>query len=305
MITLSVVIPTFNNEKMLRECLNGWRRFGGSDVEVIVVEDGCKDATPALLGEIGATAWGQRHFRWIHEDDGHELQCTNAGLAAAQGQLVMAWQDDMLLGAPWLVPELRATFSAYPDLGMLSLSRGLNCVPLEEPIERWEDLIDGRRLQSTIGPAPRNWFRLQEVDIVIRPWIVRRVCLDRVGPLDEAFRPTEWDEADLACRVRQAGWKVATCGYERLRAYAHAGGATIGARPSPSYFEKVLRNGRLFHHRWDAVIAREHARRRRTWRRRATVSGWAATARQMAHAFARVVWSERTSWIARRRPART
>ncbi len=293
-IPLTVVIPTFNNVKVLRECLDGWQRFGGDDAEVIVVEDGCKDSTPAVLAEIAATPWGERHLRWIHEDDGHELRCTNAGIAAARGALIMAWQDDMFLRAPWLVPELRATFDAYPELGMLSLSRGLNCVPFDEPIERWEDLIDWRRLQSTIGPAPGNWFLLQEVDIVIRPWIVRRACLDRVGPLDEAFRPTEWDEADLACRIRQAGWKVATCGYERLHAYAHLGSTTIGAQPSQPYLEKVLRNGRLFHQRWDAVIAQEHPRPRRTWRRRSTLSGWAATARQMTHAAARVVWPARS-----------
>jgi glycosyltransferase involved in cell wall biosynthesis len=292
--SLTVVIPTFNNEKVLRECLDGWQRFGGDLLEVIVIEDACKDGTVALLAEIGATPWGQRHLRSIHEEDAHELRCTNVGIAAARGDLIMAWQDDMFLRAPWLVPELRATFDAYPELGMLSLSRGLNCVPFDEPIDRWEDLIDWRRLQSTIGPAPRNWFVLQEVDLVIRPWIVRRACLDRVGPLDEAFRPTEWDEADLACRIRQAGWKVATCGYERLQAYAHLGSTTIGARPSPSYLEKVLRNGRLFHQRWDAVMAQDHPRPRRTWRRRSTLAGWAATARQMTHAAARVVWPARS-----------
>jgi GT2 family glycosyltransferase len=292
--SLSLVIPTFNNGKVLRECLDGWERFGGDEIEIIVVEDGCKDGTAALLAAVRATPWGQRHLRCLHEADAHELRCTNAGMAAARGELVMAWQDDMLLRAPWLVPELRATFVAYPDLGMLSLSRGLNCVPLDERIERWEDLIDWRRLQSTIGPPPRNWFRLQEVDIVIRPWVVRRACIDRVGPLDEAFRPTEWDEADLACRVRQAGWKVATCGYERLRAYTHLGSTTVGPRPSSSYLEQVLRNGRLFHERWHAVIAQQHPRPRRTWRRRPTFSGWAATAREMTNAAARVVWPART-----------
>jgi glycosyltransferase involved in cell wall biosynthesis len=292
-VPITVVIPTFNNEPVLRECLDGWRQFGGDDLEVIVVEDGCRDGTSALLAAIGTTPWGQRHLRSIHEDDAHELRCTNAGIAASHGDLVVAWQDDMFLRAPWLVPELRATFAAYPELGMLSLSRGLNCVPFDAPIDRWEDLIDERRLQSTIGPRPANWFRLQEVDIVIRPWIVRRACLDRVGPLDEAFRPTEWDEADLACRIRQAGWKVATCGYERLRAYTHLGSTTIGARPSNAYLEKVLHNGRLFHRRWDGVIAREHQRARRTWRRRSTLSGWSVTARQMTHAATRLLWRVR------------
>jgi len=283
---LSVVIPTFNNEAVLRECLDGWERFGGNDLEVVVVEDGCRDGTAAFLAQRAATPWGTRHLRWIHQDDAHELRCTNAGMAIATGHLVMAWQDDMFLRAGWLVPELCATFAAYPDLGLWSLSRGLNCLPVEDPIDTWEDLIDWRRLQSTIGPGPGNWFRLQEVDIVIRPWIVRRACLDRVGLLDEAFRPTEWDEADLAYRIRQAGWRVATCGYERLGGYYHLGSTTIGARPSAKYLAGVLRNGRLFHERWDATIAREHGRRRRTWMRRATMAGWGATVARIARAAA-------------------
>jgi GT2 family glycosyltransferase len=282
---LSVVIPTFNNEAVLRQCLDAWERFGGPDVEIVVVEDGCRDGTPALLAERAATTWGRRHLRWIHQDDAHELQCTNAGMAIARAPLLTAWQDDMFVRASWLVPELCATFERYAELGLLSLSRGLNCLPLAEPIAAWADLVDWRRLPSTIGPAPGNWIRLQEVDVVIRPWIVRRACLDRVGPLDPVFRPTEWDEADLAYRIRDAGWKVATCGYERLGGYMHLGSTTIGT-PSQAYLDRVLRNGRIFHERWDATIERQHPRPRRTWRRRATAAGWAASAAAIARAAA-------------------
>lgn len=279
--SISVVIPTFNNVEVLRTCLDGWRTHGGDDVELIVVEDGCRDETAAVLDTIARTPWGERQLRWIHQDNAHELRCTNAGMALARGTFVMAWQDDMFLRGPWLVPELVRTFHAYPEIGLVSLSRGLNCIPVDEPIETWEQLVDWRRLQSTIGPAPSNWWRLQEVDIVIRPWIVRRACLDRVGLLDEAFRPTEWDEADLACRIRQAGWRVATSGFERLGAYYHLGSTTIGRAPSAAYLAGVLRNGQLFHARWDAVLAADHQRTRRHWRRRADGSGWAATVRQM------------------------
>jgi len=216
---LSVVMPTFNNETVLRRAVEGWRRFGGDAIELIVVEDGCKDGTAAYLERERETPWGRAHLRWVHEDDAHELRCTNRGFTEATGDLVAAWQDDMFLQEPWFVPEIVATFAAYPDLGLLSLSRGLQCVPCDDPIERWEDLWDWRRLQSTIGHGPANWIRLQEVDAVIRPWIVRRECIMKVGMLDEAFRPTEWDEADLAFRIREAGWKVAACGYERLGAY--------------------------------------------------------------------------------------
>lgn len=281
---LSVVIPTFNNAAVLRQCLEGWQRFGGADVELIVVEDGCKDETPAVLREWEQTDWGRRHLRWIHQDDAHELRCTNAGFAVARGQLLMAWQDDMFLRVNWLVPELIRTFERYADIGLIALSRGLLCLPLDEPLERWEDLIDWRRLQSTIGPAPWNWFRLQEVDAVIRPWIVRRACIDRVGPLDEAFRPTEWDEADMAFKIRKAGWRVATTGYERLGAYFHLGSTTIGRAPSAKYLAGVLKNGKLFHERWGGVIAAEHPRPRKTWTRTPGIAGWMGTAAAMSRA---------------------
>jgi hypothetical protein len=278
---ISVVIPTFNNVEVLRTCVGAWQRHGGSSVELIVIEDGCSDGTAAFLEEVSRTAWGASQLQWLHEDNAHELRCTNAGMRLARGTLVMAWQDDMFLQAGWLVPELVRSFNAYADLGLLSLSRGLNCVPLDEPIDTWEQLVDWRRLTSTIGPSPANWWRMQEVDIVIRPWILRRACIERVGLLDEAFRPTEWDEADLACRIRQAGWRVATSGFERLRAYDHLGSTTIGRSPSAKYLAGVLRNGQLFHARWGDVLRADHARTRRHWRRRANVAGWSATARQM------------------------
>lgn len=278
---LSVAIPTFNNVDVLRRALAAWRDHGGADVELVVVEDGCHDGTPELLDEIAATPWGARHLRRVHQEDAHELRCTNAGFAAARGEFLMAWQDDMFVRAEWLVPELLRTFDTYSDIGMISLSRGLNCFPLDEPIVAWDDLIDWRRLQSTIGPAPLNWLCLQEVDAVIRPWVVRRACIERVGNLDEAFRPTEWDEADLAFRIRTAGWRVATSGYERLGAYEHLGSTTLSRAPSAPHRARALENGRLFHARWDTTIAAEHPRRRRAWLRRPPAGAWFATVAQM------------------------
>lgn len=294
---LSVVIPTFNNVEVLGRCLESWERHAdGQPVEVIVIEDGCRDRTPELLAAAARTAWGSRHLRWHHLTDLHELRSTNHGLRDGRAPLLLAWQDDMVLGSSWLVGELIDTFERYADLGLLSLSRGLNCRPCDEPVVDWEDLIDERRLQSTIGSAPLNWFRLQEVDGVIRPWVVRRRCLEAVGYLDEAFVPTEWDEIDLAFRIRRAGWRVATHGYERVGAYQHLGSMTLGPL-SASYKERVLRNGRLFHARWDATIRHESGRARRTWWRRATPAGWWWTARRAA---ARAVARSGTLGVIRR-----
>jgi hypothetical protein len=133
-----------------------------------------------------------------------------------------------------------------------------------------------------VGPAPLNWLRLFEVDGVMRPWVVRRECIDRVGPLDEAFRPTEWDESDLAYRIRQAGWKVATHGYERDGAYVHQLSTTYARTPSARRMDIGFRNGSLFYERWGDVIRAEEGRARKTWLRRTSPAGWIATVRQAA-----------------------
>jgi O-antigen biosynthesis protein len=278
---LSVAIPTFNNLPALRQCLDGWRlHAAGQPVELVVVEDGCRDGTREYLAGVEATPWGRRTVRVLHLADAHEQRCTTAAFEVARGELLAAWQDDMFLRAGWMVPELLRTFAAYPELGMLALSRGLTFHPFDEPIRGFADATDWRRVRSGIGPAPGNWVRLQEVDGVVRPWVVRRACLDAVGTLDEAFRPTEWDESDLAFRVRGGGWKVATCGYERLGAYLHLGSTTIGRTPSERHQAFFVRNARLLWERWGEEVRAREGVRRATWRRRPTAAGWAATLAQ-------------------------
>lgn len=272
---LSVVIATHDNQPVLARCLESWRRHASRlPVELLVIEDGCSDGTPEYLRRVAADGgWGALRLRVVHEENVHELMCTNRGLREARGPLIMSWHDDMFVQAGWFVPELLATFDAYPDIGLVSLSRGLRCLPLDEPIRTFADTIDWRRLQSTIGPPPWNWLRLVEVDAVVRPWVVRRACIERVGGLDEAFRPTEWDEADLCYRIRTAGWRIATHGYERDQAFHHLVSTTLGRTPSERRHAGIVRNAQLFYSRWHETIAREAGRRPGSWRRRLSVAG--------------------------------
>lgn len=278
---LTVVVATYNNRAILEQCLAHWERYAsGQPVEILVIADGCKDETVPFLTERQQTPWGRRHLRWVVEDNVHELRCTNRGFAEARGSLVMSWHDDMFVLTKGLVPELLAIFAAYPEIGLVSLSRGLNCRPAPRPTA-WEQLFDWSRIESTIGVRLWNWMYLTEVDAVMRPWIVRRDSIAKVGSLDEAYKLSEWDEADFCFRIRAAGWKVATYGYERLGAYRHLGSSTIGRTISDKYKAQVLANGQLFHDRWSAMVDREAGRVRQTWRRPIGPTRWAWTAQQI------------------------
>ena len=272
---LSVIIPTFNNLDVLKRCLESWEQFASDQpVELLVIEDGCKDGTPKYLAEKLETPWGKKFLRVFHEDDVNQVRCNNRGFKEARADLFLVWDDDMFLEVRWFVQEMLDTFDAYSDLGLLCLIRGLNLSPLKYPIEKWEDLHDPQHMVTTIGEGPSNWLKLTEVDIVIRPWVVRRACVDKVGPLDEAFCPIEWDEADFAYRIRErGGWKVATHCYERLGAFTHLGSSTLGKMPSDKHKAMVLPNGKLFHERWSETVRTQHPRSRQTWWRRLPIQG--------------------------------
>ncbi len=164
---LSVVIPTFNNVAVLQRCLESWQAFADlAPVELVVIEDGCRDATADYLARQAASPWGQRHLRWCHEGNVHELCATNRGLREARAPLVMTWHDDMFLRGGWLVPEILDTFARRPELGLLCLSRGLVCRALRRadrglggPARLAPPAEHDRPAASSTGSACRKWTR--------------------------------------------------------------------------------------------------------------------------------------------------
>ena len=74
---LSVSRPTFNHLAVLRGCLVSWERSASDQpVELLDIEDGCKDETTDALCEGADTPWA---LRWFHEDNVNQVRCNNRG----------------------------------------------------------------------------------------------------------------------------------------------------------------------------------------------------------------------------------
>ncbi len=88
---VSVIIPVYNVEKYLGECLDSILGQTLKDIEVICVDDGSTDGSPAILRDY--TALDPR-IRVIHQENAGAGPARNTGLAAATGEYVAFFDPD-------------------------------------------------------------------------------------------------------------------------------------------------------------------------------------------------------------------
>lgn len=82
---LSVIIPVFNCERYLKECLESVRVQTMSDFEVICVDDGSTDNTAVILDEFAAL---DKRFKVIHQANGGQGKARNTGIDNAKGDYI-------------------------------------------------------------------------------------------------------------------------------------------------------------------------------------------------------------------------
>ena len=95
----SILIPVYNAAAFLPQCLDSVLCQGVSDYEVILVNDGSTDASPAICAEY---ARRDARFHLIHQGNRGLLMARKAGIAAAKGDYLLFldaddfWQPNLL-----------------------------------------------------------------------------------------------------------------------------------------------------------------------------------------------------------------
>ncbi len=95
---ISIIVPIYNMEKYLRECLDSIQTQTFSDWECILVDDGSKDSSPTICDEFTAR---DHRFKVIHKKNGGLSSARNAALKVALGQYIGFVDAD-----DWIEPEM-------------------------------------------------------------------------------------------------------------------------------------------------------------------------------------------------------
>jgi len=185
---VSVVVCSYNGARTIRECFEGLRRLEYPDFEVIVVNDGSSDATPAIASEYG--------FRLISSANGGLSRARNLGLRAASGEIVAYIDDDAHPDPHWL-RYLAWTFLHSTHVGV----GGPNIPPPGDgPVAECVANAPGGPIHVLL--SDREAEHIPGCNMAFR-----KVALEAIGGFDPQFR-TAGDDVDICWRLRQKGWTL-------------------------------------------------------------------------------------------------
>lgn len=88
---VSVIVPVYNIEKYVRECVDSILSQTYTDFEVILVDDGSTDGSPAICEEYASI---DQRVKVIHKPNGGLTSARNAGLYSSTGEWIMHVDGD-------------------------------------------------------------------------------------------------------------------------------------------------------------------------------------------------------------------
>lgn len=177
---ISCVVPVFNGAAYLLEAIASIEAQTWRPLEIIIVDDGSTDETPAVIASLGD------RVRSLRQDNAGPAAARNRGVEAASGGFIAFLDSD----DEWLPEKLTAQmarFEARPELEMC-LSQA----------EHWW-LPELQHEAASMGPAlnaasSAGWLPTA---------LIRRGLFARAGMLDPTLKHT--DSMEWLLRVRDVG----------------------------------------------------------------------------------------------------
>jgi N-acetylglucosaminyl-diphospho-decaprenol L-rhamnosyltransferase len=222
--SVSAIVVTYNALPWIEPCLESVR-----GCELIVVDNGSSDGTPALVRERFAEA------RLIERENRGLGAGWNAGIEAAGGRWLLFLNADAWIvgdGITKLVEVLEREPKAavvgprlrYPDGRLQRSVRGFPSLwRLSTEYFFLRKLAPKTKLLNAFYGGGFRHDRELEVEFLMGAvLLVRREAIEQVGGLDERFFLFS-EEVDWCYRFRQAGWKVI---FTPTAEAVHVGGAS-------------------------------------------------------------------------------
>jgi GT2 family glycosyltransferase len=209
-----VVVPVYNGDAVVLDCLRALRRAATGPMQVLVVDDGSRALTSeALRTEVAADPRFILHRRDINRG---YTKSINEAVLLTRADWVVILNSDTLVPQGWL-DRLHAAIRARPGAGMagpLSNAATWQSVPeVKRPEGGWstnDDILpeELERMQALLAEASERAY--PEFPVLNGfCTLIARAVFDEIGLYDEdAFPMGYGEETDLCLRARRAGFRL-------------------------------------------------------------------------------------------------
>jgi GT2 family glycosyltransferase len=213
---ISVVVVNYNGKKFLDNCLSSLVNQTYQVFEVIVVDNGSSDDSPAYIRE--------RYPSVILVETGSNLGFaggTNAGIHIAKGEFILTLNNDTI-AEPHLLEEIVSPMQMDSRVGMCAAKM----IFPDDRINSTGICISRSGAAWDRGGGEPDHGQFDVAEEVFGPCagaaLYRRSMLDEIGLFDEDFF-LFMEDVDLAFRARLSGWK---CMYVPTARVVHIHGGT-------------------------------------------------------------------------------
>ena len=154
---VSVIIPMYNSEKYIRQCLDSVLRQTFRDMEIIVIDDGSTDRGPEICEELGRT---DDRIRLYCQENGGVSAARNYGIEMAGGEYIFFLDSDDVIH-PFLLGEMiKHAEEQHAELVFCDYSK-LTSGQISEVIG--QELSQSKRVQfqAAYGKDAEEWFHIK------------------------------------------------------------------------------------------------------------------------------------------------
>lgn len=198
---ISVIVPVYNEEKVVENSVKSLLNLDYENYEIIVVNDGSTDNTKEVIENLAGYHKGIKSdvkVSVINKPNGGKASALNAGIANSQAEFVLCMDGDSQLSTDCLRMAVR--HFQKPEIGAVAgnvkvLNRGKFLTDLQSL-----EYIEGLNMVRTA----QSFIRL--VNIIPGPvGLFRKSALEQAGFYSS---DTFAEDADLTLKILAKGWKI-------------------------------------------------------------------------------------------------
>jgi len=196
---ISIVLPTYNGARYIRECIDSCLSQTFRDIELIVVVDGSTDNTEEIL-----KAYDDRRMKVIKTMNQGQAPAMNTGFAVASGEYWSWTSDDNIY-----VPDAFEVMARYLDAHPEAAAVATDCLIIDENGKivgyeeyPWQCFLYRAEMGRKVGPHRPEARIIEDIDFFLRfrhlggpvmrisaPYYHYRVHSNAVTPTRAAERP--------------------------------------------------------------------------------------------------------------------